>query len=329
MSTMEKNDQGPYSSYDMQSSGDYGRNDVKSRMSNKKPPTGSSSVSPSLMKKPVDATSTAASSRSALSRNTNNASIYSFDSLMSASTVLERTNQSRQAGSRFQVNERTQSAQMQGDIKGLQAAIDKRTYSAAEKQADAYGFYNRLSQKLQGGVNSDVFLEFSTKKELEDFGTNNFDSAGEQSDQSPVELNLNAHKKPPLYAENKYSKPGSSQESSHEAKIRQNAQNPYRGNRTDLASRVKRLQNSSSLDSEGKSSEGETTRSPENNSRAHMKVLAKGAPEEIHEANEITEEDEYNETKGFNFKISMNNKLNSKRKVTINILFYFSDYQGS
>jgi hypothetical protein len=285
---MEKNDQTPYSSYEaMQSSGDYGRNDVKSRMSGKKPPTGSSSVSPSLMKKP-EATSTAASSRSALSRNTNNASIYSFDSLMSASTNLDRNAQSRQAANRYQLNERTQSAQMQGgDIKGIQAPLDKRTYSAAEKQADAYGFYNRLSQKLQG-VNQDVFLEFSTKKELEDFGTNNFDSAGEQSEQSPVDINLNSHKKPPLYAENKYTKPQTSHQytnpaDSHEAKIRQSAQNPYRGNRTDLASRVKRLQNSSSIDSEGgRSSEGESTRSPEGNSRAHLKVLAKGAPEEIH-----------------------------------------------
>jgi hypothetical protein len=285
---MERNEQsGPYSSYDMQNSGDYSRVDVKSRMSGKKPPTGSSSVSPSLMKKP-EATSTAASSRSALSRNTNNNSIYSFDSLMSASTNLERNAQSRQAANRYQANERTQSAQMQGDIKGIQQPVDKRTYSAAEKQADAYGFYNRLSQKLQGGVNQDVFLEFSTKKELEDFGTTNFDSAGEQSEQSPIEINVHANsKKPPLYADNKYSKPQTSHQptmsaESHEAKIRQSAQNPYRGNRTDLASRVKRLQNSSSIDSEGRSSEGESTRSPEGNSRAQMKVLAKGAPEEIH-----------------------------------------------
>jgi hypothetical protein len=137
-----------------------------------------------------------------------------------------------------QMNERTQSAQQDQNFKALQGPnMDKRTLSASENKADPYGFQNRLSQKLQG-FNNDVYLEFSTQKALEDFSTNNFDSAsgGEQDTDRP-ESQIKS-KKPPLYG----GQPTSEKKfDSYEAKIKQSPQNPYRGGRTELTQRLKKL----------------------------------------------------------------------------------------
>jgi len=210
------------------------REQMASRVSSKQSSYTSNSVSPYL-KKGVDV-STASSSRSGLSRQAGN--VYSFESsLISTYSGADKAKLPKYNNRYSDVNERTQSAQVQQDLKLSQPYDEKRTFSAVEKPAnDPYlGFQNRLSQKLQN-PNQEVYLEFSIAKDLGEFGTHNLETQPSGSTLDYQE-GFYTHKKPPLPTDfnkvHNFSTPDDK---------KKNSQNPYRSGKPELTQRLKKLQ---------------------------------------------------------------------------------------
>jgi len=178
--------------------------------------------------------STASSSRSTYSRNTN--TIYSFEaSSISNSSGIEKAKLAKNNPVSYanMLDSRIQSAQMNTDSSPGVYGKDKRTYSATEEQNKS-GLQNKLSKKavIPG---SDTYLEYSITKKLDDFISSNFDGQGTLDQQ----FNNKMRQGEVFSSIDSFQ----TQDSQSYQQLKQgNPANPYRGTRPDLAQKLKKLQ---------------------------------------------------------------------------------------
>lgn len=179
--------------------------------------------------------STASSSRSTYSRNTN--TIYSFEaSSISNSSGIEKAKLAKANPMSYtnMLDSRINSAQMNTDLSPGIYGKDKRTYSATEEQNKSTGLQNKLSKKTVMPPGNDTYLEYSITKKLDDFISNNFDGQGTLDSQfgkmrqGEVFSSIDSFQ---------------TQDSQSYNQLKQgNSANPYRGTRPDLAQKLKKLQ---------------------------------------------------------------------------------------
>lgn len=177
--------------------------------------------------------STASSSRSTYSRNTN--TIYSFEaSSISNSSGIEKAKLAKQNPMSYtnMLDSRINSAQMNTDLSPGIYGRDKRTYSAAEEQNKS-GLQNKLSKKAVV-PNSDTYLEYSITKKLDDFISNNFDGQGTLDQQFPKVRQGEIFSSIDSFQ--------TTESQSYQQLKQGNSANPYRGTRPDLAQKLKKLQ---------------------------------------------------------------------------------------